>query len=307
MELSRIAIATGILLASLFTNWFFIQRKHPVAGYFAGLITIYVPWQVYILQFPSAEECQSGLLNCEWVGVGIIYASGIAIIVAIIFSVLSIGMTSYHKRVSSLDVTPQNSSIKKTDILASIFLILVISMVSGFWAEKGIVNLAQKGVFVRWQSLGKPEDETFPPPEKGEEIIALHSFSRNQIRVETNKNRAYATSLEGCLDGRKSGYNCWYSDISNDFPENEFNSCAPAFWITNPPDTVVYQTQTGRCGGHQLEQTNFVLLDDGSIWVWHHEVNTDSFMIELIGGIPGSIIGLIIGTIVVFVRNKKGA
>lgn len=307
MGLGRIAIAIaiGILIVSLSINWHLIQRKRPVVGYFAGLIAIYVSWQVYILQFPSVEECRNSLLNCEWVGIGIIYASGLAIIVAIIFSALSIGMVSYHKKVSLLDLTLANSSIKKTNIQASIFLTLVIATFSGFWVKKGIVTLAQKGVFVRWQSLGKPEHETFPPQEMGEEIIALHSFSTDEIRVETNKNQAYATSVKGCLDRRESGHNCWYSDISNDFPENELNSCELAFWITTPPDTVIYQTQTGRCGGSQLEQSNFVLLDDGSIWVWHHEVNTDSLMTEFIGGISGSIIGLIIGSVVVFIRRSK--
>lgn len=62
MEFGIIAIAVvlGILIVSLSINWHLIQRKRPVAGYFAGLIAIYVSWQVYILQFPSAEECRNG-------------------------------------------------------------------------------------------------------------------------------------------------------------------------------------------------------------------------------------------------------
>ena len=59
-----------------------------------------------------------------------------------------------------------------------------------------------------------------------------------------------------------------------------------------------------RCYPPQIEQTNYVLLEDGSIWAWHYQFTEDPFA-PLVGGlIPGAGIGLIVGVIAFYCITK---
>ncbi len=73
-----------------------------------------------------------------------------------------------------------------------------------------------------------------------------------------------------------------------------------------PPGEVIDRAQTKWCNVVYTIQADYVILDDGTVWVWHYKVRTDLLYIIIIAIIPGMITGLLIGVIVlVFITKPR--
>ncbi len=172
---------------------------------------------------------------------------------------------------------------------------LIISLVSSIGAITGLfLTLAIiNGVFVPWEPLGKPSIEA----------IELLAADFDEVFVRTTSDMIYSCNLYQD--------DCWVPKESlQELPEITYPcNDAPFHSLRNLPGEKVDSLEVTYCGIEHTSQVNYVLLDDGSVWIWRH----GSFVYTgLIYVCAGSILGLVIGGFISMLslknltKNKKG-
>lgn len=154
--------------------------------------------------------------------------------------------------------------------------------------------LQNKGWFEQWQPLGYP-------PGKAIKILAGKG---NFPFVETTEGEFYVC-FEALPD---NGESCWVKENSSPEPTDAFPCSAPLsdvdFHIPNPPGEVIDKVEFQSCEGGvwtATRQHHFVLLADGSVWVWQHADTALVEILTVLGTIGGFSLGLIISTIVIII------
>ena len=144
------------------------------------------------------------------------------------------------------------------------------------------------------------------PPEKAVRFVGQSAFNfwGGSIYVETESGNYYSHTCD-------SENPCFWAEEEAPPGESEENfwSCQPGNFrsVATPIvwfGTVVDTFEVQMCGADYTDQINFVLLDDGAIWVWNNFSSMFDLWLYPIWSIVGSIAGLA-GYIAYKVGSKK--
>jgi ABC-type antimicrobial peptide transport system permease subunit len=159
----------------------------------------------------------------------------------------------------------------------------IVLLASGVGAVLGLLFgfLAIKGTFEGWNSLGAP-------PGKAVGILA---GDLRDVYVETENGRLYSC--------RQFSNECWVeTGRPQELPESSYPCEHPSFRIGFPPGQVVDSLEIQYCGVDLFTEANYVLLDDGSVWVWRHGGGSSGSFVLLSGSlILGLLLGLLSGVL----------
>jgi hypothetical protein len=161
--------------------------------------------------------------------------------------------------------------------------ILLCMPILGLVCGLGYFGAESSGAFERWQALGTP-------PERATKILAF----RYKLYVKTIGDRVYS-----CDESSRT--ECWMeSTLPPETSTPDELPCDGAhFQVPNPPSKVVDSLESQVCGVETVSQHNFVLLEDGSIWMWHHNFTVyDLLFFPFCGLVLGLLSGVAISILV---------
>jgi hypothetical protein len=87
--------------------------------------------------------------------------------------------------------------------------------------------------------------------------------------------------------------------------------CSIEFHISSPPSEVVKSVEIMSCSAADKRLSKYVLLKDGSYWVWKHEINsdiavsTDNIIAVTLGSISGFLCGSFLS--IYIWKNRRGS
>ncbi len=163
---------------------------------------------------------------------------------------------------------------------ASILFFLIISPFIGCAAGGLIASYSSSSAAVRWESLGSP-------PEKSVKIVFAHLDS---VYVQSATGKTYSCQIA-------PNRSCW---IETQTDTSAFSSwtCHNETPVPPPSDKVISQADACNYAG-PARRVVYVLSADGQIWMWRHAPETLIAGTE--GVIPGAVVGLLIGIILVII------
>ena len=176
-------------------------------------------------------------------------------------------------------------------IIRSLFIISIFGT-AGFFAGVQIADWAQNRAnsarFTEWETLGKPPSDA----------VAVHIGEHGGYLIEGKDGAFYY-----CQGLQTNGPCIWHTVETNDAVLG-VNYSDPAVWpeVPHPPGDVISEAFYAFSGGEMFMQTNYAVLDDGSVWIWEHGVNGmyqigTSLSLIALGVIAGLIIGFTVSII----------
>jgi hypothetical protein len=168
-------------------------------------------------------------------------------------------------------------------ILILLVVLIISTIVVTYYSLQSL-----SGRFTLWQSLGSP-------PERALRIVGLCFDS---VCVETENNSKYFHCA--------SNDNCWTKTNLLDedvipFSAQLANPCMFEFEIPSPPPDTIQIAGAKTCSSGGDGQTYYALQEDGTVWVWSHNI-PDLASIAALGALwLGLQIGLAIDIVVVIV------
>ena len=180
-------------------------------------------------------------------------------------------------------------------ILRSIFIVAILS-VAGFFAGLQISewssNFASSARSAEWVNLGIPPS--------GAKVV--HIGQHGGFLIEGNNGVFYYCQWVG------NNSSCRWQIQTASEADLGINDSDHLEWtdIPSPPGDVISEAAYAFSGGEVVLQSNYAVLDDGSVWLWEYSV---SGMDQLGRGLSiialGLISGLIIGvTVSIMLWNK---
>lgn len=128
-----------------------------------------------------------------------------------------------------------------------------------------------KGYLDFWYPLGSPPDKVVRI-----EDISIDTNRRIVVYVSTVTNKIFSC--------KQSNNMCWIeSNLPaqrrvNDFPKTCTTESSyyqrPGFVTLEPPSGVLERRSTSICYGEEFGEVNYVLLEDGSVWMLEHKQDT---------------------------------
>jgi hypothetical protein len=295
------------LIVALLINRILFKRIHSLLNYCIGLIPFLAAWLLYMLPLPSSVYCQQNPLACEWTGMGALFFTGYLVLLAVVYSALSITMHAYYHRTSLQD--SQTGAEKRRIIARSAIILPLIAfpVLSGSMCFL-VIELVLHGVFVGWHSLGNPLNSWQAGRLAGEFSERIYSYTLEEIYVETNTGRIFQADLDFCLEKKPSvRQDCWnLSPVKAPF-KSESMACKQELWIRNPPGESIERAQIRQCDDISINQTNYALLADGNVLAWHYYVSIASH-VKAIVIIAAVILGLLAASLLIrfqLLRVKK--
>ncbi len=174
-------------------------------------------------------------------------------------------------------------------VLASLAMLMLFSCL-GLMASGVYLWARQAGALSRWRSLGTPLG-------RGTEIV---TGDTDVVYVATAAGRVYACDRSKA----EPTEDCW-KETSQPLridPETEFDH--PLFQkdVAPPSGTVMDVLNVTLWYVEGAYETRYVLLQDGSVWMWRYDVNAYvSMFIWVFGALAGLALG-ILGMAVLWVR-----
>lgn len=238
---------------------------------------------------------------------GAIFFTGYLVLLAIIYSALSITMHAYYRRTS---IQGSQTGAEKHTIIgrsAIILPLIAFPVLSGFISFL-VIELVLHGVFVGWHSLGDPLNSWQARRLAGEFSEQIYSYSLEEIYVETNAGRIFQADLDFCLEKNPSErQDCWFLSPAKAPFKSESMACKQEFWIRNPPGESIGRAQIRQCDDISTYQTNYALLADGNVMAWHYYVSMASH-VKAILVTAAAILGLLVASLLIrsqLLREKK--
>ena len=140
------------------------------------------------------------------------------------------------------------------------------------------ITLYNHAFFIAWKNLGNPVGLT----QSGEKINTILGVSPRSIRVGTNYNRAFKANLTWIAwSASPIEYPLKWEEVA--YERMEYTpanfGCPFSFW--EPPllaklSGVIAEAQVKDCRLYVgIEQAHFVILEDGTVWVWEYQRRLD--------------------------------
>jgi hypothetical protein len=140
----------------------------------------------------------------------------------------------------------------------TVLIFITVGLIIGVAISPSLVRQMREGAFTSWQPLGTP-------PEPITRLLGNEAGDRgrNLVRVETKSGALYQCCSQGNAEWRKvTPSELVYNNACFDLPSQ----------ATAPPRKIISCVEVAAFEG-AIDRTQFALLDDGSIWMWHHHVN----------------------------------
>ncbi len=166
-------------------------------------------------------------------------------------------------------------------------LIPIASAVAGGYGTWAFFNTLYPEA-TEWQPLGSP-------PAKAIKILSMRDYGYDLV-VQTNDGGRYKSI---CWPRKPaSELDCWRKvELSEELPPLKDTTETPHFAAPNPPgrtiDSVIIDLD-----GEIPEQTNYAILEDGSVWVWYLSFARTRSLDRLGLAILGAVASFGIGTII---------
>lgn len=189
------------------------------------------------------------------------------------------------------------SLIKVGSVLFKVIALIVLS-IAGVWIA-GIITgqwfrLEVSGAFVKWKMLDGPQ--------KFQKIVNVQDF---ELRAQAENGKVYSYTTEWKeWQPDPNHVDRGFNDISTDCEDLYwFHAASPRY----PPQGAGTPVQCGVVNTHHptagtVDEAYYVLLDDGSIWMWRHTRDPQQEIITFFGGL---LIGLIAGIITWFLIQRR--
>lgn len=118
-----------------------------------------------------------------------------------------------------------------------------------------------------------------------------------EVYVETTNGEILHASTFHCLDFFLSSEECWQNTpLKERFPSRVDSQCMVEFYIAEPPVEEIDRVEVLVCNRAGVQQTNYVLSEDGNLWVWRYKIDGDSWLFtRAIASVVGFIAGFIGG------------
>jgi hypothetical protein len=137
-----------------------------------------------------------------------------------------------------------------------------------------VAVLYEHSFFIPWKNLGKPVEFSLP----GEKVDRILSVSTRSIRVGTNNGRAFETDLPWIKWGATpKDFPYQWNEVPYEIlaDSTAHFGCPYIFWEPPPPflfGKIIDRVQVKGCRLYVgIEQADFVILKDGTVWVWEHQ------------------------------------
>ncbi len=189
--------------------------------------------------------------------------------------------------------TPVSSALPVLRIAILAFM-PILGLFGGAWYALA----ANSGALLKWQALGTP-------PDKATEILGAELTKGHRrpgsllgitgtVYVRTEADRVYY-----CTPA--SDEKCW---VKTTWPQTiqQYPPCIspPDFAVAKPPGKAVDSIQVQDCSGEVAAQVNFVVLEDGSVWMWEHDITgLDNLARFVFCTLCNSILGLVASVLLI--------
>jgi hypothetical protein len=171
-------------------------------------------------------------------------------------------------------------------------LIVIVTAIVGFLVARWTVQKFMAGAFVQWQSLGAP-------PERAVKILRVEPLfpgDRGDISVETIAGQIYH-----CCRGS----NIHWESQESESPYREVCGTYSPQPPLEPPGQPIDCAETPEIEWN-LNRTTYVVLDDGTVWRWHHAVDfSTSLLLNLGGPCGGAVLGGVVSVLILRLTWRK--
>ncbi len=168
-----------------------------------------------------------------------------------------------------------------------VLFIPIVSAVAGGYGTWAFFSALYPAA-TEWRPLGSP-------PAKAIKILSVHDYGYDLV-VQTNDGGRYKCM---CWPRKpESELDCWRKvELPEELPPLKDTTETPDFTAPNPPGRAVDSVIIYLIGEIPV-QTNYAVLEDGSVWVWDlgfvRTRNLDRLGLAILGAVAGFGIGTII-------------
>lgn len=285
--------ASSVFVLALLIRWFFLHQKHSWIGVLVGLLAIFAFWAItlYVI-IPPPERCEIPLA-CEWLGIGIFMFTFYTLVMVAIYIICAFALGILYR------VTLSRSRVASSArVLVTVFIILSLSTVMGLGLAITVIDVAQSGLFIPWQKVSNPP---LIPQERLRRIVGATFWL---VQVETSMGNVYESRIDEWFYGRGMNWN--KRPTLEGTPWTQLQQCEIGF--LQPPlfGKVIDQASARNCDVEsQLAQTNYAIMDDNTLWVWHRNVDPRLFPNYAYAALFGPPLGFLIGLTVAIVFEKR--
>ncbi len=162
----------------------------------------------------------------------------------------------------------------------------VLGLLAGLVLQSPILKVISDGTFTRWRSVGSP-------PEEISSLLGVGQYGpEHVVYVETEAGSVYRCCPQAPGEWEKTDATRYmYDQGCVDLPRR---AAPPPSPVRACVEIAAYEWVT--------ERTQYALLDDGAIWIWHHHVGLDTF-INVIGS--SSLIGGLVGGLLAWYNERR--
>lgn len=179
---------------------------------------------------------------------------------------------------------------------STVIMVLIYGAIV-FLISVKLLNIANRGNFARWQSLGKP-------PESVQELLdiePLRTTHEVDVYVKTDSSNIYVRKHD---QGKWEVHNSYKA--VDPFLCHELSVGIDRYpYFSNLPGGVVDCQMIAWSSEWVRDNTYVVLLDDNSIWQWNQRDLNNVYTFLCGGPVVGLVIGLIVVRAVLY-RRKLG-
>jgi hypothetical protein len=301
-----------LLLAALSLNLAFIYLRRSGLGYGAGygLLVAVVLIAFLILRWPYLAACAAGSgcsLDSSFLGVLLAVLSVVFVLYAAPSSLLL--LAADHR----LPSTRLNYPARPASALGAHMCRLALGSLAGLAAGLLISALMWKGAAVAWVSLGHPELPANRPPralqgypapdapagQVADQVSRINAAFVDRAQFVTQYGWTYDVRISGChLDPSGWWVNAEDTPRAREDVWIQSDRGEDGFWIAPEPTGAVDRASARTCSGGLTRRTEYVVLADGTAWVWTHEAgrlaDADHTGALLLGPWAGYLVGLLV-------------
>jgi hypothetical protein len=160
----------------------------------------------------------------------------------------------------------------------------VLGLLAGLVLQSPILKVISEGTFTRWRSIGSPSEEI-------SSLLGVGQYGPGHVvYVETEAGDVYRCCPQAPGQWEKTDLTRYmYDQACVDLPRRAAPPPQPALACV---EIAAYEWVTDR--------TQYALLEDGTVWIWHHHVGLDT-LLEIIGG--SSLVGGLAGVLLAWRRQ----
>jgi len=162
----------------------------------------------------------------------------------------------------------------------------VLGFIGGLVIQSPLSKVISEGAFTRWRSLGSPSERMIS-------LLGIGQYGPDHVvYAETEAGNVYRCCPRSVGQWERaeppkyvSDQPCWRLPRRASPPPRPVRDCV---------EIAMYEWATDR--------TQFALLDDGTVWMWHHHVGLETLLRIVCGS---SLLGGVFGLLLAWHRERR--